>query len=88
MTLPLPRCALCGKSLARRPYWLVETALPGAPTVGWHMPPFRNCVGTDALVGDYEWSRDGRGLIDVVLKRGRARVRARGMFWASRKAVR
>lgn len=85
MTYPLPRCALCGKSLARKPLWLVETALPGAPTVGWHVP---DCSNPDPLVRQYEDSRDARVLIDGVLRRGSDRVRAGKVFWASRKAVR
>ncbi len=85
MTLPLPRCAKCGLTVARLARFGVETSLPGAPTVYWH----EGCSRDDALCTRYMRYELGPGeLVAAVLKRGKDRVRAGRLFWASRKAVR
>lgn len=50
MTHKLPRCALCGQSLARKARAILTWGKPGRPSVGW-------CLDCEWGTKDPEWHR-------------------------------
>ena len=84
MTLPLPKCAQCGKSLRHAGASvdgriLFHLGFPGTPTVGWH----GDCASLDLLFKRWkDVSGPGIDLVRGVLQRGADRVSARKVFWS------
>lgn len=94
----LPKCALCGESLAYRygmRILLQYTDLPGSPTVGWHAGTKESpgCTDTDAaaeaLFKHLEQKQPDGGnpvpLLEGIERRGEGRLVA-GKKWQARLA--
>jgi len=86
---PLPRCAWCGSSLARRGRMLIRwTAVPGTPAIAWCLPSPDDGGGAPGCSADrddplYPWPRGGvpremhpELLIPEIAGRGADRVTA------------
>lgn len=84
MARPLPKCALCGKSVRRAGESadgriVITLTTPGTPSVGWH----GNCAAVDSVFRAWSGARE-HGELDLVgevLRRGPGRVEAGTAFW-------